>query len=83
MSVEERKDIEVVTIPEGTRISFYAYYPDNGWTAGWVQFAYGETLDSLAWFYKGVNPTGEFLIYLPTETEDNVEVLFENLSRAG
>ena len=83
MSVEERKDIEVVTIPEGTRISFYAYYPDNGWTAGWVQFAYGENLDSFAWFYKGVNPTGEFLIYLPTETEDDVDALFENLSRAG
>lgn len=80
---EERKDTVTVTIPEGTRISFYTYYPDNEWTAGWVQFAYGENLEQFAWLYKGVDVTGKFMIYLPDETENDVDALFENLSRAG
>lgn len=79
----EQKEAETVWIPEGIRTSFYAYYPDNGWTAGWVQFAYGENLEQFAWFYKGVNQKGKFTIYLPEETEDNPDDLFNNLSHAG
>ena len=83
MSQEFHKDFEAVKIPEGTRTSFYAYYPDNGWTTGWVQFAYGENLDKFAWFYKGVDATGRFMIYLPDATEKSVEELFDNLNQAG
>jgi len=83
MSQEFHKDFEAVKIPEGTRTSFYAYYPDNGWTTGWVQFAYGENLDKFAWFYKGVDATGRFMIYLPDATEKSVEELFDNLNHAG
>lgn len=83
MSQEFHKDLLLVTIPEGTRTSFYAYYPDNGWTTGWVQFAYGENLDKFAWFYKGVDVTGRSKIYLPNTTEKSVEELFDNLNHAG
>lgn len=83
MSVEIHKDALITKIPEGTRLSFYAYYPDNEWTAGWVQFAYGENLENFAWFYKGVDKTGKFMIYLPTTTESRPAVLFENLDHAG
>ncbi len=83
MSQEFHKDFEAVKIPKGTRTSFYAYYPDNGWTTGWVQFAYGENLDKFAWFYKGVDATGRFMIYLPDATERSVEELFDNLNHAG
>ena len=83
MSQEFHKDLQAVKIPEGTRISFYAYYPDNGWTTGWVQFAYGENLEKFAWLYKGVDATGRFLIYLPNATEKHTDDLFENLSAAG
>ncbi|MBP3610258.1 MAG: hypothetical protein J6J42_07985 [Lachnospiraceae bacterium] len=71
-----------VFIPEGTRMSIYSYYPDNGWTAGWIQFAYGENLDSFAWFYKGVDPTGKFLLYFPGETVNWPDDVFENLNHA-
>ena len=83
MSQEFHKDLEAVKIPEGTRVSFYAYYPDNEWTAGWVQFAYGENLEKFAWFYKGVDATGRFMLYLPNTTEKFPDVLFYNLSKAG
>lgn len=83
MNLGERKDTVTVTIPEGTRTAFYAYYPDNGWTAGWVQFAYGENLENFAWFYKGVDATGRFMIYLPDETEKDIMNLFYNLNMAG
>ncbi len=71
-----------VFIPEGTRMSIYSYYPDNGWTAGWIQFAYGENLDSFAWFYKGVDPTGKFLLYFPEETVNWPDAVFVNLNHA-
>lgn len=71
-----------VSIPEGTRMSFYAYYPDNGWTAGWIQFAYGENLDSFAWFYKGVDSTGKLLLYFPEETVNWPDDVFANLNHA-
>ena len=83
MSQEFHKDLEAVKIPEGTRISFYAYYPDNEWTAGWVQFAYGENLEHFAWLYKGVDATGRFMIYLPDSTEKSKDDLFDSLSKAG
>lgn len=83
MSQEFHKDFEAIKIPKGTRTSFYAYYPDNGWTTGWVQFAYGENLDKFAWLYKGVDATGRFMIYLPDATEKSVEELFDNLNQAG
>lgn len=83
MSQEFHKDLLTVKIPEGTRISFVAFYPDNEWTAGWVQFAYGENLENFAWLYKGVDPRGKSMIYLPTTTESNPDDLFENLSKAG
>lgn len=83
MTVEVHKDIQLVTIPKDVRIAFYAYYPDNEWTAGWVQFFYGENLEQSAWLYKGVDIMGKSLIYLPTETEENPDALFNNLSHAG
>ena len=83
MSQEFHKDLLLVKIPEGTRTAFYAFYPDNGWTTGWVQFAYGDNLDKFAWFYKGVDATGRFMIYLPDATERSVEELFDNLNHAG
>jgi len=83
MSEEFHKDLEAVKIPEGTRISFVAYYPDNEWTAGWVQFAYGENLENFAWLYKGVDPRGKGMIYLPETKESNPDEMFRNLSKAG
>ena len=83
MTVEVHKDIQLVTIPKDARIAFYAYYPDNAWTAGWVQFFYGENLEQSAWIYRGVDITGKSLIYLPNETEKNPDALFKNLSHAG
>lgn len=83
MSAQVQKDAVVTKIPEGTRISFYAYYPDNGWTTGWVQFAYGEQLEQFAWFYKGVDATGRFLLYLPDSTEKESTSLFDNLRYIG
>lgn len=83
MSQEFHKDLLAVEIPEGTRTAFYAFYPDNGWTTGWVQFAYGDNLDKFAWFYKGVDATGRFMIYLPNDTERSIEELFDNLNHAG
>lgn len=82
LTAEENTE-NTVFIPKGTRISFYAYYPDNGWTAGWIQFAYGENLDSFAWFYKGVDPTGKFLLYFPEETVNWPDDVFANLNHAG
>jgi len=83
MSVEMEKDALITEIPEGTRISFYAYYPDNGWPVGWIQFAYGENLEHFAWFYKGVDATGRFMLYFPDATEKSSSEVFDNLSHAG
>ena len=83
MSQEVHKDLLTTKIPKGSRISFIAYYPDNEWTAGWVQFAYGENLENFAWLYKGVDATGRFMIYLPETTEKSPAELFTNLSHAG
>ncbi len=83
MSQEFHKDLLTVKIPEGVRVSIYAFYPDNGWTAGWVQFAYGENLENFAWLYKGVDATGRYMLYLPLTTEKDPAELFHNLSHAG
>ena len=83
MSVEVGKDALITEIPEGTRISFYAYYPDNGWPVGWIQFAYGENLEHFAWFYKGGDATGRFMLYFPDATEKSSSEVFDNLSHAG
>ena len=83
MSEEFHKDLQLVGIPKGTRVSFYAYYPDNGWTAGWVELFYGENLENTAWIYHGTDKQGNSVIYLPNGMEDSSWNLFLNLSMAG
>lgn len=83
MSEEFHKDLQLVGIPKGTRVSFYAYYPDNGWTAGWVELFYGENLENTAWIYHGTDKQGNSVIYLPNGVEDSSWNLFLNLSMAG
>ena len=83
MSLDFHKDLLLVEIPRGTRVSFYAYYPDNGWTAGWVELFYGDNLEHTAWIYKGTDKQGNSVIYLPNGTEDSSWDLFLNLSTAG
>lgn len=83
MSLDFHKDLVLVGIPRDTRVSFYAYYPDNGWTAGWVELFYGDKLEHTAWIYKGTDKQGNSVIYLPNRTEDSSRDLFFNLSTAG
>ena len=83
MSLDFHKDLVLVEISRDTRVSLYAYYPDNGWTAGWVELFYGDNLEHTAWIYKGTDKQGTPVIYLPNGTEDSSRDLFLNLSTAG
>lgn len=83
MTGTERTCTTPVLIPEGTRVSAYAYYPDNGWIAGWVQLFYGENLEYCAWIYDGVDLQGKSVIYLPDGVEDSCMNLFVDLNMAG
>lgn len=67
-----------VTIPEGTRISFYKYYPEVPWETGCVVFAYGENLENFAYFLL----EKDGMVGLPAEYVP-VEELFLNLMNAG